>query len=294
MGWLCTRSSSASEVNVTIAPAGPSDYASFERLFLELETGDPPIDPQTFMRDIAPTTLVAQDPQNAKVVGYAFHQLFGDACYVRHIVTDRGARRSGVGRALMAATAERARIGGATRWRLNVKKSNIAAVRLYESLGLTRSFETVVARVRCDSAQLAPELETRAVSSDEAASIEARFDLPAGLVSKAASTKQLRVALASDGQYAGYGCFDAAFPSVYPLRATSAAAARSLLRDFAAHTRPIEDSARPWRAHSLQVVFEDAAEAAQDAIDRGAEVVFRIVHMQGTLPALDMGALDRK
>lgn len=271
-----------------IAPATASDYDSFTRLFLELETGDPPIDRDTFVRDILPTMLVAR--QQTQVVGYAFHQLFGDACYVRHIVTERSSRRSGVGRALMAATAERARAAGATRWRLNVKEANVAAVRLYESLGLARSFETVVARVRCDGllgtlGQGAAQLQTREVGAGEAATIEARFDLPTGLVAKAGATKLLRVALTSDGQVAGYGCFDAAFPSVYPLRALSISAASSLLRHFASLTRPIEDPQRPWRAHSIQVVFEDAAEAAQHAIDGGAELVFRIVHMQGPVPA---------
>lgn len=138
-----------------IDPARLEQYPAFVRLFAELETGDAPPTEAHFARELVADTIVATDEEGA-IVGYAFSQIFGTACYVRHVVVDAGARRRGVGRALMLAIAERARSSGASGWQLNVKVTNAPALRLYESLGLRRAYETVVVRMPWRLAEAPP------------------------------------------------------------------------------------------------------------------------------------------
>src|SRR5688572_1068491 len=113
-----------------IDPAAPGDYETFLDLFEELATGDPPPPRAQFEQVIVPSTLVARSSEG-DVLGYVFSQVFGELAYVRHLVSAPTARRTGVGRALMTAARERARAEGASRWQLNVKIHNVAAIRLY-------------------------------------------------------------------------------------------------------------------------------------------------------------------
>jgi ribosomal protein S18 acetylase RimI-like enzyme len=121
-----------------VRPARPQDYAHFARLMPELATGDRVKEETTFLRELLPTTLIAEPGENGRVVGYAYYQVMKDVTYVRHIVTSPDARRGGVGRALMAAVAERARAASCAAWCLNVKPENAAAIALYEGFGMKR------------------------------------------------------------------------------------------------------------------------------------------------------------
>ena len=123
-----------------IRPAQRADHAAFVRLFPELAVDDPVLDEEGFTALLAPSTLVmenGEDPDPKRVTGYAYFQIMKDTAYVRNIVTAPEARRKGVGRALMAAVAARAREAGCTTWCLNVKPENVAAISLYESTGWT-------------------------------------------------------------------------------------------------------------------------------------------------------------
>ena len=123
-----------------------ADYQAFVRLFPELAVDDPILEQEKFDRELLPTTIVVEAgegaPEPDRVVGYAYFQILKDLAYVRHIVTAPEARRTGVGRALMAAIAERARTAGCTSWCLNVKRENTVALALYEAVGLAAAFGT--------------------------------------------------------------------------------------------------------------------------------------------------------
>ena len=121
-----------------VRSARPSDYAAFVRLFPELEVDDPPMAEATFVQSLMPDTLVAEAPEGA-IVGYVYFQIMKDLAYVRHIVTAPAARRTGVGRGLLAAAAERVRAAGCVSWCLNVKPLNTGAIALYETFGLARA-----------------------------------------------------------------------------------------------------------------------------------------------------------
>jgi ribosomal protein S18 acetylase RimI-like enzyme len=66
-------------------------------------------------------------------------QLPHTAVYVHHIAVDDTARRSGVGRALMAAISERARDAGAAFLRLDSWSFNMEAHRFFDAEGFTTS-----------------------------------------------------------------------------------------------------------------------------------------------------------
>src|SRR6185369_8026101 len=78
---------------------------------------------------------------------YAYFIVIGDTTHVSQIVVAPHARRRGVGRALLAEVASRAREAGCTTWRLNVKPDNVAALALYESFGMRRVFESCALRL---------------------------------------------------------------------------------------------------------------------------------------------------
>ena len=59
--------------------------------------------------------------------------------YIQDLVVDPAARSSGIGRALMVATARHARSRGATHLRLSVEASNAAATRFYERICLRQA-----------------------------------------------------------------------------------------------------------------------------------------------------------
>ena len=127
------------EPHLRSRPASPSDYETFTRLFVELATGDPIPSRPSWEAGIAPTALFHEDA-GGHVVAYSFHQLLGETGYVTHVVVDPAHRGKRLGRAVMDALAALFREAGCTRWCLNVKPENTAAVRLYESVGMRRAY----------------------------------------------------------------------------------------------------------------------------------------------------------
>ena len=114
----------------------PADHPAFVRLFPELAVDDPILDQAKFEQELVPTMIVMEAgsgaPEPDRVIGYTYFQVMQGLTYVRHVVTAPEARRTGVGRSLMAAVAERARTAGCTSWCLNVMRGNRAARALYE------------------------------------------------------------------------------------------------------------------------------------------------------------------
>src|SRR6185369_15814645 len=109
-----------------------ADHGVMASLFPELGVDDPVPDLERWRREMVADTLIAEE--QGRPVGYLYLQALRETGHVRHVVVSPEARGEGVGRALMAAAAERFRAAGAREWALNVKPDNVPAVRLYESL----------------------------------------------------------------------------------------------------------------------------------------------------------------
>lgn len=128
-----------------LSRASPGGYAAFARLFPELAVPEVTPSATYFATTIVPDAIVLR--HGGAVVGYACARPRGDRLHVVHVITDPEYRRRGVGRALMAAVAERARAAGFQRWRLNVKPENLAARALYERWGMKVVLASVSMRV---------------------------------------------------------------------------------------------------------------------------------------------------
>jgi ribosomal protein S18 acetylase RimI-like enzyme len=179
----------------TIRPAGAADYSAFVRLFPELEVDDPPTPLENFIRDVMPTMLVAEAGEGTaepdRAVGYTHFQVIEDLTYVRHIVTAPEARRTGVGRALLAAVASRARAAGCSAWCLNVKRENTAAIALYEALGMARAFDSKALHLDWANADIASldvhntRISARPIEADDDGRVEAAMGLMSGQLATA-------------------------------------------------------------------------------------------------------------
>jgi GNAT superfamily N-acetyltransferase len=272
---------------MSIEPASAADYPLFQRLFEELQTGDPPTPQSEFERHIAPNMLVAR-ASDGEALGYVFAEVFGTACYVRHIVTSPHARKKGVGRALISAAAERAAGRGAGHLELNVKLGNHAAIALYERIGMRAVYESVVLRMPWGLIPEPGDRKSHIVTVDKAlaGAVEARFELPEGLIAgHVASLQHVVLAARRDEGISGVASFRPIFPGVFPLRASSADEALQLLAALRSHAVEISDAERPWRSGGVQLAIEDSPDAGALLVRAGGDEVFRIAHMKGPISA---------
>ena len=272
-----------------IRPAVAADHQAFVRLFPELEVDDPILDQAKFDRELVPTMIVVEAgegaPEPDRVVGYSYFQIMKDLAYVRHIVTAPEVRRTGVGRALMAAVAERARAAGCTSWCLNVMRGNVAARALYESVGLAAAFDTKALHLDWACVDAAPEpdmrnthVTARLIEPDDDALVETTLALVSGqLATKRAFGGRVLMGLFDGDTVVAGTVFDPTFPGAYPFRAARPDLAFALLR-------AIRRYARPSDLH-VKVVSEDQPAIADALIAAGARVVHDIVNMKGALPA---------
>jgi len=72
---------------------------------------------------------------SGKTVGYIIYWFLASEIDIHNLAVDPAYRRQGIGRSLLAAVIEEARDSGLSRVTLEVRKSNDAAQRLYQSLG---------------------------------------------------------------------------------------------------------------------------------------------------------------
>lgn len=112
--------------SMVIRPANQGDYPLFARLFPELRVPDPVPSRARFETEMMATTLIAE--RDGAGVGAAFFQVLETMGYVRTLIAAPEARRTGVGRALMAHLRDRFRAIGCTRWCLDVVRTNDAAI----------------------------------------------------------------------------------------------------------------------------------------------------------------------
>ncbi len=266
-----------------LRPATPADHVHYARLFPDLATGDPVLPPDRWLDTIAPGTLIAEDGHGS-VIGYAYLQILQGNCYVRHVAIEPDRRGQGRGRMLMDAIAARLRAVDCTRWCLNVKPENEAAVRLYRAIGMTNRHTMTAFRLDWDLAARLPCGDRSVIASlvapaDDAA-IEAAFAMPAGQIAEARKRPDLVLLrlvdpAGPDDAGLGFAVYDPLFPGAFPFRVAAATLAPPLLAAIRAHERP--DT--PY----IQLVSEDAdLTAALLAI--GATVRLSAWHMAGDVP----------
>lgn len=262
---------------IVVRPARPDDYARFVGWFAELEVDDPTPTPAQW-ETMARSALVAE--RDGQPAGYLTHQLLVDAGYVRNVVSDPAARRCGVGRALLLASRAQMRAAGLRRWRLNVKPGNVAARRLYESLGMREQFASCALRFDWSLVDALPSepAVARGVDAADDAVHEAAFALPQGLLADHRGQGRVIVGLCGGaGQVEGVASFSPPYPGAFPFRVARPTLAGPLLRALRPH-------ARPDQPH-MQVVAEDDADLERLLLAAGAELRMRILHYEGGLDA---------
>jgi ribosomal protein S18 acetylase RimI-like enzyme len=278
--------------------ANASDYPTFVRLFPELQVDDPVPERAAWEVGLAPWTWIAELPDGAhrgpSALGYLYCQEYLDTGYVRHVVVDREARRAGVGRTLMRFVADALRASGKRRWCLNVKPANVAALRLYEGLGLEVAYPAVVVRLPRTAlavlgATSAPDAAdgpvARLLAPERFALVEAGFGLPRGQLDAAARQGRVLVEAISgpvDDAPVGLAAFDLSFPSfprAFPLRLRDGRALAVLLQALRAHALSSFDH--------VQLVLELVCSDERAAVDRlmavGAAERDRVLHLEGRL-----------
>jgi ribosomal-protein-alanine N-acetyltransferase len=261
-------------MSLTLAPATPDDYEVFARLFPELAVPEQTPPYERFVTTIVPGAIVVRDEGGA--VGYAWGRARGERFHVVHVIADPAHRRRGVGRALMAALAQRARHLGFTRWMLNVKPENVGARALYERSGMRVVAESVSMRVAWDNvARLAHVPASRLFEPRPAddARVEAALALPRGeLASYRALERRLFVVEDAQGA-SGFAAFDASFPGAAPFKPRTPGHARALL-----------EAMKPHASSAYLLVFVEADAPLEAALAAaGATPAMRVLRMEGDL-----------
>lgn len=259
----------------------PADYAAFARLFLELGVSEPPPAPEVWAAELMPLTRFYEGPQGP--VAYMAADVLGDLGYVVQLVVDGAARRQGLGRRMMQEAAAHFRARGCTRWGLNVKRDNTAALALYGSFGMKPLREAVsltVSRAQAAALPAAPEgLQVVPVVESEWAPLTAAFQMmPEKLArfSKRASHQLLRLDQPGAPEPMRLGMMDLRQGGVlFPFFAATPGHARALL----------EDAFRRSGVEALHVAVTDDAPLAEMLRAAGAHVVMETFQLQGPLPS---------
>jgi GNAT superfamily N-acetyltransferase len=263
-----------------VIPARREHHADFACFFAGLELDDPVPDVERWSAEMAPWTFFLADEDG--FVGYAFSEVFGELGYVRHVVTAPHARRRGIGRALMRELAARFRAAGATRWELNVKRDNHAAIALYERCGMRPQYSMHVLRIDWAALPRLPRtarpLLARDVEIEHDRDVESAFRLPDGKVARLRSLQgMMLVQLVERDHPVAFARFDPRFPGCFPFHVAAPELARQLLEAIAPHAREGDR----W----IQLVIEDDDATAAMLRAAGARLTLEIVHMGGAIPA---------
>lgn len=264
----------------SIHPAEPRDHADFARFFVELGHDDAVPEPARWELEFMPHTFFLEEA-GAKV-GYAYVEHFGESGYVRHVVVDKEKRGTGVGRALMVAIAARLRARGARAWELNVMRGNVPAIALYAAFGMREQYSTFVVRLDWSAVNALPRpglaVQASLVEPSDDAEVEQRFGLPRGQPARFRALPGQVLARLADaaGRTLAFARFDPSFPGAFPFRVSDTSHVRGLLEALRPHARATDT----W----IQLVIEDHAPSAALLLERGARLMFEIIHMQGDLP----------
>jgi GNAT superfamily N-acetyltransferase len=265
---------------MALRPGTPEDYTAFARLFLELGVREPPPSAEVWAAELLPLTWFQDGPQGPLAYGVA--DVLGDLGYVVQLVVDASARRQGLGRRMMEELVAHFRARGCTRWGLNVKRDNAAALALYGSFGMRPLREALTLTVSRSQAQALPAapagLEVVPVGEAEWAPLTAAFRMmPEKLArfARRASHQLLRLAQPGAPEPMRLGMMDLRQGGVlFPFFAATQGHARALL----------EEAFHRAGAEVLHVVVTDDAPLAQVLRDAGAQGVMETLELQGPLP----------
>lgn len=258
-----------------VRPARQADYALFARLFRELHVPDEIPTEARFAREMMPTTRVAE--RGGAPVGVAYHEILRGVGFLRVLVTDPDARRSGVGRALMADLRDRFRAAGLREWCLNVLPDNAAAIALYESFGLReRHRSRAVTFPWAALGGRTPPEDARPIRPEDDAAVESELGILPGLLGqwRAKEGRVLLMIERPDGTAAA-AVFDPAFPGAYPFRARTGEDALALLAALRPHARPKDPA--------LAIASEHQTWIADALLAAGATLRMETMHMRGPL-----------
>jgi GNAT superfamily N-acetyltransferase len=259
------------------APAGADDYERFVALFGELGTDDPIPGLDKWLKEMAPTTLFLRS--GAQTLGYVYFNLMGEMAYVAHLSVAPFARRSGHGAKIMNEVASRCRAAGMKSWCLNVKPDNVAAIRLYESLGFRHAHSSRALRLSWNAVGGLPQsdaVQAGEVRPADDAAIESALRLPVGRIADLRKKPSRVLLWLSDGRRpVGFAAFDPGFPGAFPF-CVEKKYARALLELMKRHARP--------ELPFVQVVAEDNEPLAQALLDAGAHLKMAFEHYRGLLP----------
>ncbi|WP_437312133.1 GNAT family N-acetyltransferase [Sorangium sp. So ce388] len=268
--------------------AVPDDYEHFARLFVELDTGNPVLPRDRWEGAMARDTLFLEEARGAargEVVAYAYVQPLRGIGYVRHVVVAPPHRGRGVGGAVMQAIAAHLRGRGCTRWCLNVKPDNTAAVRLYRSVGMEHAYTMTTFQLAWDAVARLPRPSRPVVArpaqpSDDAA-LEAAFALLPGQVAEARGRGGLVLLClvdptAPDAPPLGFANFDAFLPGAFPFRVAAPGLAAPLLDALRPHA--------PREPGALLVTVEDDDALVSALRGVGAAVQLVGAHFRGEIP----------
>src|SRR5436190_15733442 len=120
---------------MVIRGARRDDHAAFTRLSEDLGVPDPPPSPDRFAAAIVPQMWVACGAHDDDMVGFVTWRPYGATAHVIQLVVDSRMRGQRIGERLLEHVRREAKAAGCTRWYLNVKRDNTAALRLYERVG---------------------------------------------------------------------------------------------------------------------------------------------------------------
>jgi GNAT superfamily N-acetyltransferase len=205
---------------LTTRRATAHDYALFTRLFPELEVEDPLPGPEVFEGRMMATTILAE--ADGVPVGYAYYLVYWATLHVGHVVIDPAARRSGVGVALLEGLRACAKQDGCSRWYLNVKQGNTAALRLYERCGFAVEHDSWAVIAGWDKLSSFPRDVPHATAAELMAPDDARFEDRFGMERGRLAALRVREGVIVAGLRAdeplGLAAFDPNFPGIYPIR----------------------------------------------------------------------------
>jgi len=255
-------------------PAAIADYAFIARLFPELAVPDPFPSEAAFATEVLPWAIVGL--LDGTPTGYAFYRLYGETAHVVHLVVDRASRGRRLGEVLLAEVERRAKAAGCTRWYLNVKRENTAAIRLYTRRGFRKEATSWALRVPWPVADaVGPDERARTFVPTDAddAALQERFGMPPHRMAMLrARPGTSLLALEQDGAVVAFAAVDACYPGAYPFRATRGELAGPLLRAL----KPLADTAKH---NFLYVTVEDDAAVAHALMEGGSEVLYEVERM---------------
>lgn len=233
-------------MKVSIRNATLEAHLLYLRLLPELQVDDPPPDATRWANDLKPATLVAE--RGGEPVGVCtFFVLEGNG-HIRALMVDPKARRVGAGRALLEEVAKRLRAAGCTKWTLNVKPQNVAAIGLYVSLGFARDYSAKALRLPwavMEQLPASPPMKAREVTPADDLALEKLFSLSPGQLEGLRKSKRLLLTLEDrSGAAVALSAYDPTYPGAFPFRVKEPGLARAP-RLVSVHAR----GTRASRAH---------------------------------------------